>query len=275
MSNADAEYLRLVKKVLEDGEVRPDRTGTGTRSLFGEQLRFNLQEGFPLLTTKKVYWRGVVGELLWFIRGDTNVKSLQADGINVWNSWANENGDLGPVYGKQLRKMVGQSGKVVDQLADVVVSLKNDPSSRRHIISLWNPAEIHLMALPPCHGVVIQFYVSESEINGYRQLSCQMYQRSADLLLGVPWNIAEYALLTHMLAQVCGYAVGELILTFGDTHIYNNHVEQVKLQLARQIRPAPTLKIDPSVTDIDDFKHESFELVDYNPHPAIPAPVAV
>lgn len=262
-------YLDLLKTVLNDGKPRADRTGTGTISLFGAQIRFNLADGFPLVTTKKIHWKSVVHELLWFISGDTNVKYLQENGVKIWDEWANKKGDLGPVYGKQWRSWdTGDWVRPVDQLAEVIRELKVNPDSRRMIVSAWNVGELKDMALPPCH-LLFQFYVTDNK------LSCQVYQRSADLFLGVPFNIASYALLTHMVAQVTGLDVGDLIMTFGDVHIYQNHLDQVHEQLERGPLCHPTLVLNSEVTDIDGFTFEDVSLVGYQYHPAITAPVAV
>lgn len=268
-------YLDLLRHVLEHGEDKSDRTGTGTRAVFGWQMRFDLSRGFPVLTTKKLHLRSIIHELLWFLQGDTNIKYLQDNGVSIWNEWADENGDLGPVYGKQWRRWETPDGRLVDQMAQLLNSLKNNPDSRRHIVSAWNPGDVDHMALPPCH-CLFQFFVSPPGPNGEaRRLSCQLYQRSADIFLGVPFNIASYALLTHMLAQVCGYRVGDFVHTLGDAHIYSNHFEQARLQLARDTRPLPTLWINPEVKDLFAFKFEDFRLEGYDPHPHIPAPVAV
>lgn len=262
------QYLDLLEKVLNEGAIREDRTGTGTRSLFGGQVRYDLQEGFPLVTTKKVHLKSVIYELLWFLKGDTNVKWLQENGVSIWDEWAKENGDLGPVYGKQWTAWKTSSGAPVNQIDQVIEQIKTNPQSRRLIVSAWNVSEIPEMALPPCH-TLFQFYVQDDK------LSCQLYQRSADLFLGVPFNIASYSLLTMMIAQVCGLQSGEFIHTFGDLHIYSNHIEQVKTQLSREPRPLPVMKINPDKTSIHDFVYEDFELLNYNPHPGIKAPVAV
>jgi len=247
---------------------KTDRTGTGTTSIFGYQMRFNLQEGFPLVTTKKVHLKSIIHELLWFINGDTNIKYLKDNGVGIWDEWANENGDLGPVYGKQWRSWTAPNGKVIDQLKEVIDTLKKSPDSRRIIVSAWNVGELSEMALMPCHAL-FQFYVADNK------LSCQLYQRSADVFLGVPFNIASYALLTMMIAQVCDLEVGDFIWTGGDTHIYSNHYEQVATQLAREPRALPTMKINPAVKSIFDFKFEDFTLENYHPYPGIKAPVAV
>ena len=262
------QYLQLLGDVLANGVDRPDRTGTGTRSLFGYQLRFDLAGGFPLLTTKKLHIRSIIYELLWFLRGETNIGYLKEHGVSIWDEWADENGDLGPVYGSQWRSWPDGKGGTIDQIANVVQSIRTKPDSRRHIVAAWNPAEIEDMALPPCH-CLFQFYVAEGK------LSCQLYQRSADVFLGVPFNIASYALLTHMMAQVTGLAPGEFIHSFGDVHLYHNHFEQAREQLSRAPRPLPTLKINPGRRDIFGFQFEDFEIVGYDPHPHIKAEVAV
>jgi thymidylate synthase len=262
------QYLDLMRHVLEHGHRKDDRTGTGTLSVFGWQMRFNLADGFPLLTTKKLHTRSIIHELLWFIQGDTNIRYLKDNGVSIWDEWADENGELGPVYGKQWRRWEAPGGRSIDQLAQLVEALKKNPDSRRHIISAWNPAEVDQMALPPCHAL-FQFYVAGGK------LSCQLYQRSADVFLGVPFNIASYALLTLMMAQVCGYAPGEFIWTGGDTHLYLNHLDQARLQLSREPRALPTLRINPEVKDLFAFKFEDFTLEGYDPHPHIKAVVAV
>jgi len=261
-------YLKLLSDILEHGVDKGDRTGTGTRSLFGYQMRFNLAEGFPLVTTKKLHLKSIIYELLWFIRGDTNVRWLQEHGVKIWDEWADENGDLGPVYGSQWRSWPAPDGRKIDQLGAVIESIRTKPDSRRHIVSAWNPAEVDEMALPPCH-CLFQFYVA----NG--KLSCQLYQRSADTFLGVPFNIASYALLTHMVAQVTGLEVGDFVHTFGDVHLYSNHFEQAKLQLTREPRPLPTLTLNPAVTRIEDFRFEDITISGYDPHAHIKAAVAV
>ncbi len=261
-------YLELLRDVLDTGTLRNDRTGTGTRSVFGRQMRFNLADGFPLVTTKKVHLKSVVGELLWFLRGDTNVQWLQDHGVSIWNEWADENGELGPVYGSQWRSWKATDGNVIDQIAQVINGIQTDPDSRRLIVSAWNVGELDRMALPPCH-LLFQFYVADSK------LSCQLYQRSADLFLGVPFNIASYALLTSMIAQVTGLELGDFVHVIGDAHIYENHIEQVRTQLARDPRPLPTLHLDASVSDIFEFTLEHIVVDGYDPHPRIPAPVAV
>lgn len=262
------QYLDTLKDIYENGTLKSDRTGTGTKSVFGRQMRFDLSEGFPLVTTKKVHLRSIIHELLWFIAGDTNIKYLNDNGVSIWDEWADENGDLGPVYGHQWRSWPAPDGSTIDQLTNVINQIKNNPDSRRLIVSAWNVAEVDKMALPPCHSL-FQFYVADG------RLSCQLYQRSADMFLGVPFNIASYALLTMMIAQVTGLKPGEFIHTLGDAHIYTNHFEQVELQLNRTPKALPTMKINPTVTSIYDFKYEDFTLEGYDPYPAIKAPVAV
>lgn len=262
------EYLTLMKKILDEGVSKEDRTGTGTTSLFGYQMRFNLNEGFPLLTTKKVHLKSIIYELLWFLRGDSNIKYLKEHGVSIWDEWADADGNLGPVYGAQWRHWRCEDGTEIDQIANLMNQLRNNPDSRRLIVSAWNVAQVDKMALPPCHSL-FQFYVVNNK------LSCQLYQRSADLFLGVPFNIASYALLTMMIAKVCGFELGDFVHTFGDVHIYNNHREQVALQLTREPRALPKMIIHGNQRDIFDFKYEDFELVGYNPYPAIKAPVAV
>ena len=262
------QYLDLMRHVLEHGHPKSDRTGTGTLSVFGWQMRFDLAAGFPLLTTKKLHTRSIIHELLWFLKGDTNIRYLKENGVSIWDDWADANGDLGPVYGYQWRSWHAPDGRVIDQIAQLVDGLKNNPDSRRHLVSAWNPADIERMKLPPCHAL-FQFYVAEG------RLSCQLYQRSADIFLGVPFNIASYALLTLMLAQVCGYRPGDFVHTLGDAHLYANHLEQARLQLTRAPRALPTLRIDPQVRDLFAFRFEDFGLEGYDPHPHIPAPVAV
>lgn len=262
------QYLELCEHVLKTGVEKEDRTGTGTISTFGYQMRFNLQEGFPLLTTKKLHLRSIIHELLWFLNGDTNVKYLQENGVRIWNEWADEKGELGPVYGSQWRSWTGAGGKTVDQISELIHTIKTNPDSRRMIVNAWNVAEIDNMALPPCH-CMFQFYVADGK------LSCQLYQRSADVFLGVPFNIASYALLTLMVAHVCDLEPGEFVHTFGDTHIYMNHLEQVKLQLTRDPKPLPQMKINPEVKSIFAFKYEDFELVNYEAHPHIKGVVSV
>lgn len=254
--------------VLDHGTYKEDRTGTGTYSVFGYQMRFDLSEGFPLVTTKKVHLRSIIHELLWFLKGDTNIAYLKDNGVSIWDEWADEQGNLGPVYGYQWRSWQTASGEAIDQISKVIDQIKRNPDSRRLIVTAWNPADVDKMALPPCHAF-FQFYVA----NG--KLSCQLYQRSADIFLGVPFNIASYALLTMMVAQVCGLKAGEFVHTFGDAHIYSNHLEQAKLQLSRELRPLPTMNINPQVKDIFGFSFEDFELLNYDPHPHIKAPVAV
>lgn len=262
------QYLDLLRHILDNGTDKSDRTGTGTRSCFGYQMRFDLQKGFPLVTTKKVHLKSIIHELLWFLKGETNIAYLKQHNVGIWDEWADENGELGPVYGKQWRSWEGKDGKVVDQVADLIAQIKKNPDSRRLIISAWNVADLPEMALMPCH-TLFQFYVADGK------LSCQLYQRSADVFLGVPFNIASYALLTMMIAQVCGLEPGDFVHTFGDVHIYNNHMEQVNLQLSRTPFPLPTMKLNPAVKDIFDFKFEDFTLENYQSHPAIKAPVAV
>lgn len=266
-------YLDLLGKILRDGEVRADRTGTGTRSIFGHQLRFDLNHGFPLVTTKKLHWKSIVHELLWFLQGDTNTAYLKAHGVEIWDEWADENGDLGPVYGKQWRAWQAPNGRVIDQISKVINEITQNPFSRRLIVSSWNPADLPAMALAPCH-CLFQFYVAEGA-DGKRRLSCQLYQRSADIFLGVPFNIASYALLTLMFARVTGLGVGDFVHSFGDAHLYQNHIEQARLQLTRAPRPLPRLKLNPDVKSIFDFRSEDIVLEAYDPYPAISAPVAV
>ncbi len=261
-------YLDLLQDILDHGVDRGDRTGTGTRSVFGRQLRFDLAAGFPLLTTKKVHLKSIVLELLWFLRGESNVRWLQERGVTIWDEWADADGNLGPVYGVQWRAWPTPDGQAIDQIRGVVDMIRRNPESRRLLVSAWNPAEVDRMALPPCH-VMFQFYVADGK------LSCQLYQRSADVFLGVPFNIASYALLTMMIAQVTELEPGEFIHTFGDVHLYHNHFDQARSQLGRTPRPLPTMRLDPSVSDLFDFAYEHFTLVDYDPHPRIPAPVAV
>jgi thymidylate synthase len=268
MSSAERQYLDLLGEVLGQGARKSDRTGTGTLSVFGRQLRFDLEAGFPLLTTKKLHLKSIIYELLWFLRGDTNVKWLQEHGVSIWDEWADDQGELGPVYGYQWRHWRTPDGGEIDQISQVIASLRAKPDSRRHIVSAWNPADVERMALPPCHAL-FQFYVA----NG--RLSCQMYQRSADLFLGVPFNIASYALLTLMVAQATGLKPAEFILTLGDAHLYSNHLEQAREQLARSPRPFPRMRLNPKVTDVFGFAFEDFTLEGYEPHPAIKAPIAV
>lgn len=267
-NRVDEQYLGLLRTILDKGTDRSDRTGTGTRSIFGYQMRFDLADGFPLLTTKKIHLKSVIYELLWFLRGETNVRWLQEHGVSIWDEWADADGDLGPVYGSQWRSWPDGHGGTIDQIDKLVHSLRTNPDSRRHIVSAWNPAEVDDMALPPCH-CLFQFYVA----NG--RLSCQLYQRSGDSLLGIPFNVASYGLLTMMMAQVTNLQPGEFIHTIGDAHIYSNHFEQVHLQLSRAPRDLPTMKINPAPRDIFDFQYEDFELVGYDPHPAIKAQIAV
>ncbi|PHM39892.1 thymidylate synthase [Xenorhabdus mauleonii] len=262
------QYLDLMKKVLEEGTAKDDRTGTGTLSIFGHQMRFNLQEGFPLVTTKRCHIRSIIHELLWFLNGDTNTKYLHENGVSIWDEWADENGDLGPVYGKQWRAWGAADGRQIDQLAQVIEQLKSDPDSRRIIVSAWNVGELDKMALAPCHAF-FQFYVADGK------LSCQLYQRSCDVFLGLPFNIASYALLVHMMAQQCSLEVGDFVWTGGDTHLYNNHMEQTKLQLSREPRALPKLVIKRKPDSLFDYRFEDFEIVDYDPYPGIKAPVAI
>jgi thymidylate synthase len=261
-------YLDLMQHVLNEGTQKHDRTGTGTMSVFGYQMRFNLQEGFPLVTTKKCHLRSIIHELIWFLKGDTNIAYLKENGVSIWDEWADENGNLGPVYGSQWRSWPTANGQHIDQIKQVIHQIKNNPDSRRLIVSAWNVGEIENMALPPCHAF-FQFYVADGK------LSCQLYQRSADIFLGVPFNIASYALLTMMVAQVCGLQAGDFVHTLGDAHLYNNHLEQTHLQLSREPRPLPSMKLNPNVSDIFDFTFEDFTLENYDPHPHIKAPVAI
>jgi len=262
------QYLDLMRHVLEHGHQKTDRTGTGTLSTFGWQMRFDLQQGFPLLTTKKLHTRSIIHELLWFLQGDTNIRYLKDNGVSIWDDWADEDGELGPVYGKQWRRWETPDGGSIDQIAKLVESLKRNPDSRRHLVSAWNPAEVDRMALPPCHAL-FQFYVADG------RLSCQLYQRSADIFLGVPFNIASYALLTLMVAQVCGFRPGDFVWTGGDCHLYLNHLEQARLQLSREPRPLPRMAVNPAVSDLFAFRFEDFTLEGYDPHPHIKAEVAV
>jgi thymidylate synthase len=262
------QYLDLMRRALEEGVAKSDRTGTGTLSVFGHQMRFDLGDGFPLVTTKKVHLKAIVHELLWFIAGDTNVGYLRENGVTIWDAWADADGDLGPVYGRQWRSWQAPDGRVIDQLAEVVAAIRATPDSRRLIVSAWNPADVDRMALPPCH-LLFQFYVADG------RLSCQLYQRSADIFLGVPFNIASYALLTHMVAQVTGLAPGAFIHTLGDAHLYRNHLEQAHRQLLRTPRPLPTLRLNPEVRDLFAFRYEDIAVERYDPHPALRAPIAV
>lgn len=262
------QYHKLLRHILENGVKKEDRTGTGTLSVFGYQMRFDLNKGFPCLTTKKLHLRSIIHELLWFLKGDTNIAYLTKNNVRIWDEWADENGDLGPVYGHQWRSWPTKDGGTIDQISQLIHQIKTNPDSRRLIVSAWNVADVNQMALPPCHSL-FQFYVAEGK------LSCQLYQRSADTFLGVPFNIASYALLTMMIAQVCELQVGEFIHTFGDTHLYSNHLEQVELQLTREIRQLPTMKINPTVKDIFEFTIDDFELINYDPHPHIKGIVAV
>ncbi|WP_421765303.1 thymidylate synthase [Ekhidna sp.] len=262
------QYLNLMQHILDKGSEKGDRTGTGTKSVFGYQMRFDLSEGFPCVTTKKLHLRSIIHELLWFLQGDQNIRYLKENGVSIWDEWADENGNLGPVYGVQWRSWETPDGRKIDQIKKLIDGIKNNPNSRRHIVSAWNVADVDDMALPPCH-TLFQFYVADGK------LSCQLYQRSADVFLGVPFNIASYALFTMMVAQVCDLQPGDFVHTFGDAHLYNNHLEQAHLQLSRETRELPTMKINPDVKDIFDFKFEDFELVNYDPHPHIKGAVAV
>ncbi len=262
------QYLDLMRRVLDEGVRKEDRTGTGTLSVFGHQMRFNLGRGFPLVTTKKLHLRSIIHELIWFLRGETNIQYLKDNGVSIWDEWADENGDLGPVYGSQWRSWPTPDGRHIDQISQVVEAIKNNPDSRRHIVSAWNVAEVDNMALPPCHSL-FQFYVAEGK------LSCQLYQRSGDIFLGVPFNIASYALLTMMVAQVCNLKPGDFVHTLGDAHLYSNHLEQARTQLLRDPKPRPAMHLNPEVTDIFGFTYEDFTLTGYEPHPHIKAPVAV
>ena len=262
------QYHDLMKRILSEGVKKTDRTGTGTISIFGHQMRFNLADGFPVVTTKKLHLRSIIIELLWFLRGESNIKWLKENGVSIWDEWANENGDLGPVYGYQWRHWPDGKGGEIDQIKNLIHQIKTKPDSRRHLVSAWNVANVDEMALPPCH-TLFQFYVADGK------LSCQLYQRSADVFLGVPFNIASYALFTMMVAQVCDLEPGDFVHTFGDAHLYLNHLEQTELQLSRECRPLPTMKINPAVKDIFSFSYEDFELQNYDPHPHIKAPVAV
>lgn len=261
-------YHQLIRRILDEGVRKEDRTGTGTLSVFGHQMRFDLARGFPLVTTKQLHLRSIIHELLWFLAGDTNVRALQAEGVTIWDEWADERGDLGPVYGKQWRSWEKPGGGTVDQIAEVVAEIRRNPDSRRLIVSAWNPADLDRMALAPCH-CLFQFYVAEG------RLSCQLYQRSADVFLGVPFNIASYALLTQMIAQVTGLEAGDFVHTFGDAHLYLNHLDQASLQLTREPRPLPRLRLDPTIRDLADFRFTDIAIEGYDPHPAIRAPIAV
>ncbi|MCP5244712.1 MAG: thymidylate synthase [Burkholderiales bacterium] len=262
------QYLQLMRHILAHGHKKTDRTGTGTLSVFGYQMRFNLSDGFPLVTTKKCHLKSIIHELLWFLQGDTNIQYLKNNGVSIWDEWADENGNLGPVYGQQWRAWQGADGRLIDQIQPVIDQIKNTPDSRRMIVSAWNVADLHKMKLPPCHAL-FQFYVADGK------LSCQLYQRSADVFLGVPFNIASYALLTMMIAQVCRLQAGEYIHTLGDAHLYLNHLDQTHEQLGREPRPLPVMQLNPAIESIFDFRYEDFSLKDYNPHPSIKAPVAV
>ena len=268
------QYLELLQKIIDTGVDKSDRTGTGTRSLFGSQMRFNLQDGFPLVTTKKLHLKSIIYELLWFLKGDTNIDYLQKNGVRIWDEWADENGDLGPVYGKQWRSWEGANGKTVDQVSELIQQLKTNPDSRRLIISAWNVADLPEMKLMPCH-CLFQFYTAPAEPGKKRKLSCQLYQRSADVFLGVPFNIASYALLTMMIAQVCNMDLGDFVHSFGDVHLYKNHFEQAELQLTRKPFPLPQMQLNPEVKNIFDFNFEDFDLKNYQSHPSIKAIVAV
>tara|TARA_B100000575_G_scaffold267244_1_gene245205 strand:+ start:9122 stop:9979 length:858 start_codon:yes stop_codon:yes gene_type:complete len=262
------EYLNLMRRILEEGEQKGDRTGTGTLSVFGHQMRFNLQDGFPMVTTKKLHLKSIVYELLWFLKGDTNVGYLQENGVRIWNEWADENGDLGPVYGKQWRQWEAKDGRIIDQVEAAIAMIRTNPNSRRIIVSAWNVGELDQMALMPCHAF-FQFHVANGKLN------CQLYQRSADVFLGVPFNIASYALLTHMMAQICDLKPGVFVHTIGDAHLYNNHLEQARLQVSRTPLKLPTLRLNPNIRKIDDFKFEDIEILDYQHHPHISAPISI
>tara|TARA_B100000963_G_scaffold47747_2_gene36030 strand:- start:7833 stop:8690 length:858 start_codon:yes stop_codon:yes gene_type:complete len=262
------EYLNLMRRILEEGEQKGDRTGTGTLSVFGHQMRFNLQDGFPMVTTKKLHLKSIVYELLWFLKGDTNVGYLQQNGVRIWNEWADENGDLGPVYGKQWRQWEAKDGRIIDQVEAAIAMIRTNPNSRRIIVSAWNVGELDQMALMPCHAF-FQFHVANGKLN------CQLYQRSADVFLGVPFNIASYALLTHMMAQICDLKPGVFVHTIGDAHLYNNHLEQARLQVSRTPLKLPTLRLNPNIRKIDDFKFEDIEILDYQHHPHISAPISI
>lgn len=268
------QYLNLLRHILDEGVVKTDRTGTGTRSVFGYQMRFDLAKGFPMVTTKKLHLKSIIHELLWFLNGDTNIAYLKEHGVGIWDEWADKHGELGPVYGHQWRSWIGADGKAHDQIKDVVAEIKRNPDSRRLIVSAWNVGDLPKMALSPCHAL-FQFYVSPAQGGEQARLSCQLYQRSADVFLGVPFNIASYALLTMMVAQVCGLAAGEFIHTFGDAHLYNNHLEQAQIQLSRNPFPLPTMRLNPDVKDIFGFRYEDFSLENYQAHPHIKAQVAV
>ena len=267
-------YLDLLSHVMENGTDRMDRTGTGTRGVFGYQMRFDLSDGFPMVTTKKLHKKSIVHELIWFLAGDTNIKYLQENGVRIWDEWANADGDLGPVYGKQWRRWEGPKGAVIDQVKNVIEAIKSNPYSRRHIVSAWNPSDVDDMALPPCH-CLFQFFVAPSHTGGKGKLSCQLYQRSADIFLGVPFNIASYALLTHMVAQVCDLEVGDFVHSFGDAHIYHNHFEQVKEQLTREPLPLPRLKLNPAIKAIENFKYADVKILGYKSYAHIAGKVAV
>ena len=262
------EYLNLMRRILEEGEQKGDRTGTGTLSVFGHQMRFNLQDGFPMVTTKKLHLKSIVYELLWFLKGDTNIGYLQENGVRIWNEWADENGDLGPVYGKQWRQWEAKDGRIIDQVEAAIAMIRTNPNSRRIIVSAWNVGELDQMALMPCHAF-FQFHVANGKLN------CQLYQRSADVFLGVPFNIASYALLTHMMAQICDLKPGVFVHTIGDAHLYNNHLEQARLQVSRTPLKLPTLRLNPDIRKIDDFKFEDIEILDYQHHPHISAPISI
>ena len=262
------EYLNLIRRILDEGEQKGDRTGTGTLSVFGHQMRFDLSKGFPMVTTKKLHLKSIIYELLWFLKGDTNVKYLQDNGVRIWNEWADENGDLGPVYGKQWRHWESKNGEIIDQITGAIDMIKNNPNSRRIIVSAWNVGELEKMALMPCHAF-FQFHVANGKLN------CQLYQRSADVFLGVPFNIASYALLTHMMAQVCDLQPGVFVHTIGDAHLYNNHLEQARLQITREPMDLPILKLNETITDIDEFTFDDIEVLNYQHHPHISAPISI